>query len=234
MSASSVTYLRRFTALTLAVCAFIIAVADSELEDVRHLLLYPPDQVNPDKEVGWTGYALSSAGFDNCPLYIVPVSLQWKLDLSPEEFESTTFMHSTIRYRFPRLEPYINALIEIRVERNISSRYDTQILLYLNVIFADVVKFGPRFVPVDLPLENRFYLEWIRKMYTPKGRATVGQLRQKICAGEMTLDKAITHIPTRDLMIGEMEKRLRSIADRFTRLNSLLCINDSSMPSARH
>jgi len=70
--------------------------------------------------------------------------------------------------RFPRLELYLNALINTVAQRSTESNLNSCLAHYIQYQLATIITFLPSERRSQLPAESQFYIQFFYKMLLPK------------------------------------------------------------------
>ncbi|KAK2795336.1 hypothetical protein FQN50_009762 [Emmonsiellopsis sp. PD_5] len=218
----------------LAISDLLLAVADEELDTARSILMtnhgfveYP--QVNEtfwdkrttkekDNQTGWPGYRLvidSNVQLWHSSLVLVPASY-WHLDLSPSSLSNNTFLHPTTLCRFPTRIFYLDALIDVIIERFRQEELNISITAYFETQYCYLLEVLPKDVITSLPIEDQFFVDLFEKVMMPSARSKVCFQRNQIRAGLISLEDARASIPRKDLELAALKKKFREAAAKST------------------
>jgi len=197
-----------------------IAVADNELQSALKTLLEcdyleePQTQLQymgstaKESNPGWPGYRLRSQPRrrDSVGVLLMPATF-WNLDLNRRSFWSDTLLFPQSKYRFPRLEAYMNALIRTFVERKSDKELNHGLTLYIHYQCAKVLTLLPEPRRSQLPIENQFFIQFFWKMRLPRSKMKFFSLWRMIRDGSLSIDEAITLLPQRDMRVAGMKQK---------------------------
>jgi len=163
-----------------------------------------------DSRSGWPGYRLRgpSPRGDNVGILLIPSTL-WRLDLDGPSFDSDTTLFPRSMCRFPRLVPYLNALIHTVVERKPDQYLNNNITitLYIQYQYFKILELLPAHRRSQLPIENQFFTQFFSKMCLPRSKIKFFALWQSVRDGSISFSDAIASLPRQDLRIAETKAR---------------------------
>jgi len=209
-----------------AVSDVYIAVADGALqsalekllehgysEEAQEKLRFSSTIPAKDSSSGWPGYRLRrpSPRKDAVGILLIPSSL-WHLDLNGSSFLLDTFLFPRSMCRFPRLEPYLNALIHATVQRLTDSRLNTNLTIYILCQYSTILALLPSERRSQLPTESQFFIQFFRKMFLPRSKIKFFSLWQSVGDGSLSVSDAIASLPKQDMRIAGMKARQAEIA----------------------
>jgi len=203
-----------------------IAVADDAVQSARETLLehgYSEEaQTNlglgslgpaEDSTSGWPGVRLQrpSAKEHRLGILLIPASL-WHLDLNGPSYLSDTMLFPRSMCRFPRLEVYLNALINTVVQRSTESNLSSWLTNYIRYQLATIIAFMPSERRSQLPAESQFYIQFYYKILLPKSWIKFLSLWRGIGDGSLSVSDAIAKLPKRDMRLAELKAKHAEVA----------------------
>lgn len=203
-----------------------IAVADGALrsalekllehgysEEAQSNLRFTSNTPAKDSSSGWPGYRLRrpSPKAVATGILLIPSSL-WHLDVNESSFLSDTLLFPRSMCRFPRLEPYLNALIYTIVQRLTDSSLNHNLTLYILSQYSTILVLLPSERLSQLPTESQFFVQFFHKMLLPRSKIKFFSLWRRVRDGSLSVSDAIASLPRQDMRIAEMKARQAEIA----------------------
>ncbi|PGG96414.1 hypothetical protein AJ79_09609 [Helicocarpus griseus UAMH5409] len=203
----------------LVVSDLYLAVADEQLEDAHTVVRQQNfkdacghacfvDKDATDSPAGWPGYRLvkDSEKPENTGVVLVPSGF-WHLDLSVPSLLANTFLHPTTSCRFPKRLFYIQGLIDVVIERFLSSGVNVPMYGYFELQYTYMLGLLSHDILLRLPPEDQFFIDLFHKVLTPSARKKVCLQRQQIRNGLISVDGARQLIPRKDLALAAIQRR---------------------------
>ncbi|KAI9759762.1 MAG: hypothetical protein M1840_003090 [Geoglossum simile] len=194
-----------------------MAIADEQLQPAFQMLLgrgfleepqtnfrFMPVSDTPmkDSSSGWPGHRLRRQVPKHATkgILLIPATF-WHLDLGENRFSTDTLLFPRSMCRFPRLEPYLNALICTIIERLPDDQLNPSLTRYIQSQYAVMLNLLPAHRRSQLPIENQFFINFFGKMLLPRSRIKFFSLWRMIRDGSLSTSDAEAQLPQKDMLI---------------------------------